>query len=150
MQISSRFTLGVHILLFIIAAEGKRKATSELLGKSTSAHPVMIRKLLGNLKEAGLIQVASGTGGAKLAKQPEEITLLDVYRAVEVTEADNLFRFHDCHASLCPVAKNIHFVLDRHLSEAQKRLEDYLQTIALSDLGEEMKSRILEGGYALD
>ena len=55
MQISSRFTLAVHILLCLDTFRDQYKVTSEFLAGSTNVHPVMIRKLLGQLKTAGLV-----------------------------------------------------------------------------------------------
>ncbi len=63
MQISSRFTLAVHILLCLDTFRDQYKVTSEFLAGSTNVHPVMIRKLLGQLKTAGLVEVTRGSGG---------------------------------------------------------------------------------------
>lgn len=68
MQISSRFTLAVHIFACIETFQDARKVTSEFLAGSTNVNPVIIRKILGQLKAAGLVEVARGTGGASIAK----------------------------------------------------------------------------------
>lgn len=83
MQISSRFTLAIHIFACIDTFGDKYKVTSDFLAGSTNVNPVIIRKILGQLKAAGLINVARGTGGTTIAKPLKEITFLDVYRAVE-------------------------------------------------------------------
>ena len=83
MQISSRFTLAIHIFACIETFGNERKVTSDFLAGSTNVNPVIIRKILGQLKGAGLITVARGTGGTAVAKPLEQITFLDVYRAVE-------------------------------------------------------------------
>jgi len=57
-------------------------------------NPVIIRKILGQLKGAGLIEVAQGTGGTTVAKPLNEITFFDVYHAVECVEKGDLFHFH--------------------------------------------------------
>ena len=75
MQISSRFTLAVHIFACIDVFAKDCKVTSDFLAGSTNVNPVIIRKLLGQLKSAGLITVARGTGGASVAKPLREYTI---------------------------------------------------------------------------
>lgn len=132
MQISTRFTMAVHILVAIGHFEDQR-ATSTFLAKSVNANPVVIRRLMGQLKEAGLITVEMGLGGATLARPADEITLLDIYRAVESTE-EHLFHFHEDPNPSCPVGRNIHAVLDDELDAAQRALEDRLAQTTLADL----------------
>ena len=69
MQISSRFTIATHMLI-VLALEGKKqKLTSDILAGSVGVNPVIIRKTLSQLKNAGMITVARGTGGAEIAKE---------------------------------------------------------------------------------
>ena len=82
MQISRKCSIAVHCLLFIHEAAGKARVTSALLAQSTGCNPVVIRTVLSALKKAGLIQIARGTGGAKLCRAPADITLYDIYHAV--------------------------------------------------------------------
>lgn len=70
MQISSRFTLAVHILACIDIFKSQVKVTSDFLAKSANVNPVIIRKLLSQLKSAGLIEVARGTGGGIHCQAP--------------------------------------------------------------------------------
>ena len=74
MQISSRFTIAVHMLAYISMYGEKEKVTSEILSGSIQVNPVIIRRLLSRMKTAGLITVARGSGGALLAKKEGEIT----------------------------------------------------------------------------
>lgn len=134
MQISSRFTLAVHIFACIDAFEGEYKVTSDFLAGSTNVNPVIIRKILGQLKGAGLISVARGTGGTTVARPLEEITFLDIYRAVECVENGELFHFHENPSENCPVGKNIHFILDDKLRRVQEAMEKELASITLEDL----------------
>ena len=78
MQISSRFTIATHMLI-IIALRGKEsKVTSDFLAASVGVNPVIIRKILSQLKKAELISVARGTGGAEIIKDLEDISRLSV------------------------------------------------------------------------
>ena len=87
MQISSRFTIAIHIFACIDVFKGQYKLTSDFLAGSINVNPVVIRRLLQQLKAAGLITVARGSGGAAAAKPLDEITFLDVYRAVDCVES---------------------------------------------------------------
>ena len=106
MQFSSRLPIAVHILLAIVEFEGKEKTTSTFLAGSVNVNPVIIRNTLGQLKTAGLVTVKAGEGGASLAKKPGDVTLLDIFDAVEKEEV--LFHFHENPNPECPVGKNVH------------------------------------------
>ncbi|MCI7130927.1 MAG: Rrf2 family transcriptional regulator [Lachnospiraceae bacterium] len=134
MQISSRFTLAIHIFACIDTFGNERKVTSDFLAGSTNVNPVIIRKILGQLKGAGLITVARGTGGAAVAKPLDQITFLDVYRAVECVENGDLFHFHENPNTDCPVGRNIHHILDDKLHMVQDAMEKELASITLEDL----------------
>lgn len=133
MKITSRFTVAVHTLLVIYKFGDTRKVTSEFIASSVNVNPVVIRRTLGSLKEAGLVQVKAGTGGASFSKPLEKVTLLDVYRAAGCVE-DGLFHFHENPNPDCPVGGNIHGVLDKHLSEAQSAMEDKLKSVTFAEL----------------
>ena len=76
MQISSRFTIAVHILICVDLYGDEAPATSETLAGSSGVHPVVVRRILGQLRRAGLITVARGReGGAHIARPLAEITL---------------------------------------------------------------------------
>lgn len=130
MAISSRFAVGVHILTLLAQSQGK-PVTSEWIAGSANTNPAVVRKLLGMLAKAGLTTSQLGLGGgALLARAPESITLLDVYRAVD--EGD-LFALHNEQPNpACPVGRNIQSALLGTMTRAQRALEDELasQTIA--------------------
>lgn len=110
------------------------KITSDFLGNSINVNPVIIRKLLSQLKDAGLIEVKRGPGGAATARPLNEITFLDVYRAVDCIEEDTLFHFHENPNPACPVGKNIHNILDDKLIRVQNAMERELASITLEEL----------------
>lgn len=143
MQISSRFTLAVHIFACIDTFGREHKVTSEFLAKSTNVNPVIIRKILGQLKNAGLINVTRGTGGAAAAKPLKDITFLDIYRAVECVEDKKLFHFHENPNTDCPVGRNIHHILDDKLIRVQDAMEMELAAITLEDLKKDTEKYVL-------
>lgn len=133
MQISSRFTMAIHMFACIDTFTD-RKMTSDFMAASIGTNPVIVRKLLQQLKAAGLIEVSRGTGGVTVTKPLDEITFLDVYKAVECTPDEQLFHFHENPNPKCPVGKNIHHVLDDRLNQVQKAMEDKLATMTLADV----------------
>ena len=142
MQISSRFTIATHILL-VIALEGNSKLTSDMIAGSVGVNPVIIRKTLSQLKKAGLITVARGTGGAQLTQPAKKIDLRRVYEAVEsLGSQGQLFRFHDNPNPACNIGRNIHGVLDGKLAAAQAAMEEELSRSSLEDLIKEAKTQI--------
>lgn len=142
MQISSRFTLAIHIFACIDTFGNECKVTSDFLAGSTNVNPVIIRKILGQLKGAGLIDVARGTGGTTVAKTLDQITFLDVYRAVECVENGDLFHFHDNPNDNCPVGRNIHQILDDKLLRVQSAMEKELASITLEELKQDTEKYI--------
>ena len=133
MQISSRFTMAIHMFACIDTFKDQ-KMTSDFMAASIGTNPVIIRKLLSQLKAAKLIEVSRGTGGVTITKPLNEITFLDIYKAVECTKDDELFHFHENPNGNCPVGKNIHHVLDDKLLQVQKAMEDELSKITLEDV----------------
>lgn len=143
MQISSRFTIAVHMLACMDVFKEDYKITSDFLASSINVNPVIIRKILSQLKEAGLIEVKRGPGGAAIARPLEEITLLDVYHAVDCLEENILFHFHGNPNPDCPVGRNIHNILDDRLIQVQKVMEQELKSMTLADIESDLK-RYLE------
>ena len=137
MKIASRFTVAVHTLLAVRFFGNDYKTTSEFIASSVRVNPVVIRRTLGALKAAGLVEVAAGSGGARLARDPADITLLEIYRAVGCAE-DTLFHFHENPNPACPVGRNVRAVLSPHLADAQTAMERELQGVTLQNLLDEL------------
>lgn len=142
MQISSRFTLAVHILTCIKTFGESTKVTSDFLASSTNVNPVIVRKILGQLKKANIVDVARGSGGAVLTKPEGEITFLDIYKAVDCVGNGELFHFHENPNLLCPVGRNIHTVLDNRLLKVQQAMENELASVTLKDVLDDTKNLI--------
>ena len=139
MQISSRFTLAIHIFACVDIFKNDYKVTSDFISKSTNVNPVIIRKILLQLRNAGLIEVARGTGGTTITRPLSEITFLDIYRAVVCVEDNTLFHFHENPNEKCPVGRNIHNVLDDKLQRVQTAMERELQSITLEDVKKDLE-----------
>ena len=133
MKISSRFAVAVHILS-LLAVSPTSHNTSEWIAGSVNTNPVIIRKVLGKLKKAGLVNVRSGTGGAYLIKELKDITLFEIYQGVEVVKEDNLFHLHEQPNPKCPVGANIQSVLQLVLISAQSAMEEVLMKVTMAQL----------------
>ena len=138
MQISSRFTIAIHMMTCMETFKEEHKITSDFLAASINVNPVIIRRILSQLKDAGLIEVKRGTGGAAVRKPLDEITFLNIYRAVECIEENTLFHFHENPNPNCPVGKNIHNILDDKLHRVQAAMERELESITLADVMEDL------------
>ena len=148
MQISSRFTIAVHVLICIGTFRNDYKITSDFLASSVNVNPVVIRRIIQQLKKAGIITVKRGSGGADIARPLEEITLLDVYNAVECIGNGALFHFHENPSSVCPVGRNIHRILDDKLQQVQKAMECEMRKITLADVIRDTQKCISEEAQA--
>ncbi|GAA4497451.1 Rrf2 family transcriptional regulator [Hymenobacter ginsengisoli] len=133
MQISSRFSVAVHVLTLLAVTPVGELLTSDRMAGSVNTNPVVIRRILGQLKKAGLVEVRAAAGGTYLRRAPADITLLDVYRAVEVVEGD-LFSIHDKPNPKCPVGRNIQVALDDTLRRAQAALEQQLAGVSVAQV----------------
>jgi len=132
MQFSFRMPVAVQILLCIAKFDGVFKTTSTFLASSVNVNPVIIRKTLGQLKAAGLVEVAAGVGGAKLLKAPQDITLREVFQAVE--EDVDLFHIQENPNPQCPVGRNIQQVLGARLSVVKDNMLADFARVTLADL----------------
>lgn len=131
-QISTRFSMAVHILALIASHDAE--LTGEHIAGSINTNPVVVRRIIAMLKRAGLVNVRAGIGGASLSRPPEAITLLDIYRAVDLIENNQLFGVHEQSNPLCEIGRNIENVLRCELDEAQRVMEERLARTTLRTL----------------
>ena len=143
MQISSRFTIALQILTCIDVFQDKELLTSEFLASSVNVNPVIIRKILQQLKAAEIVSVKRGAGGASLARKKSDITLFDVFEAVESLENGQLFHFHDYPNPNDPVGRNIHAVLDPRLLQVQEAMESAMKSMTLAEVTADIQPYIL-------
>lgn len=131
-QISSRFSIAVHTLSLVAVVPNE--CTGDFIAKSVNTNPVIIRRIMSKLKQASLIEVRPGVGGASLLKDPADITLLDIYRALEVVEDGELFNFHKHPNPNCPVGSMIEQTLRAELIEAQLAMEQRLKRVTIQQM----------------
>lgn len=143
MQISSRFTIAVQTLTCIEVLKEDHVVNSELVSASVGVNPVIIRKIFGQLKSADLIRVQrGGNGGLSLARPADEITLFDIYKAVDSVDEEGLFHFQENPNADCPVGRNIHFVMDGRLQQIQGAMEKEMAGMTIADVIADTKKKI--------
>ena len=156
MQISTKFTIAIHILAAVEYFGKKEKVTSDFLAASIGSNPVIIRNLMSDLRNAGLIEMSDlrnaglieikrGPGGIAITRPLEQITFYDVYEAVEKNKED-LFHFHENPNPLCPVGRNIHAALYDKLQDVQQEFEESLKKHKVSDVISDLYKEIEKAG----
>src|SRR6476646_8332182 len=127
-----RFAFAVHVMA-VLALERADCCPSSRLAQTVNTNPVVIRRLLIELQEAGLISTLRGpNGGAILKRKPEKLTLREIRRAVD---HGNLLGRHPNEPSPeCPVGKRIGKVMERIQDRANQALERELEKMTLADV----------------
>lgn len=142
MQITSKFTIAVHVITAIDYFKDKKNVTSSFLASSVGANPVIIRTVMGKLKEAGIISISQGKSGISLAKELSDITFYDVYKAVDCVDEEGLFHFHENSNIDCPVGRNIHSAMEDKLRMIQDSMENQMKEITIADVSSSVKKKI--------
>ena len=149
MQITSRFTIAVHALAFIDLFQDQQRVTSNVLASSIQANPVIIRTVLSKLKEAGIINARQGSGGSRLARPLEDISLYDIYKAVDTIYETGLFHFHENPHPQCVVGGNIHKALVDKIQRVQDAMENELRSITMADVVTDLTKEMSRRGQTV-
>lgn len=151
MQITSRFTIAAHLITAIDYFKGMGRVNSDFLAGSVGVNPVIVRTVISKLREAGILKTQRGSSGAELARPLEEITLYDVYKAVDsVNESEGLFHFHEQPNPNCPVGRNIHKVMDDRIMSVQAAMEEQMKRITFADIVADTKREIQKESVSHD
>lgn len=135
---NSQFAIAVHALTALAVSEGQR-VTSEQIAESVNTNASFIRRVLKNLREAGMVTSQPGVnGGLTLKRRANEVTLRMVY---EATERPGLFPLHTNTNPTCPVGSNIKPVLTRRFDEAERTLLASLSNTTIADVAKDVLER---------
>lgn len=139
MNVSTRFTVALHILTLLAGAPGQAM-TSEYIASSVNTNPVVVRRLLGALRKLGMVSSQPGNGGGwELAVSPEKLTLRDVRRA---TNEGSPFSMHSQPPNpKCPVGRNIQAALSPIYEEAEQVMEEHLAQTTIHALLHSVRER---------
>ena len=137
MSSSSRFAIATHLLTMMACSDDHSLKSDEIAG-SVNTNPVVIRRMLCDLAHGHLVVSQTGAaGGSRLARKPEQITLLDVYRTVE---SPGVFSLHRQRPNQrCPVGRNIGNVLGGVRQEIDQAIEQILGGITIQDVKVRLK-----------
>ncbi|MEO7597856.1 MAG: Rrf2 family transcriptional regulator [Opitutus sp.] len=129
---NSRFAVSLHILAYLAYRAGMSVPSAEIAA-SVDTNPVVIRRLLSSLVKARLVKAQKGaSGGFSLASTPDNISLLDVYRAVEPQPDHGLKHFSPNHK--CPVGAKIESILHAIFFKAQAGMEAELAHVTVGQV----------------
>ena len=147
MKFSTRVSDAVHILAFI-ALNRNEALTSQRIAESIRTNPGCVRQLMGGLRRYGIMTSVQGHARPALSRAPADISLLDIYRAVE---GGKPLLHLDTHTNPeCGVGVNIQLALQDYFDKVQNRAEDEMSRITLQDVLDryEEKLRLLPSGNA--
>jgi len=134
---NTRFATAIHILT-LLDHNPQVWLTSEWIAGSINVNPVVVRKELGALREAGLVISRKGKeGGSMLAKESVDISLDTIYDAVR--NAEVLGRKNQHTNPLCPVGKQINEKLDDLFVETDRLLKHFLAGKTLRDFSQQFE-----------
>ncbi|MEV6234379.1 Rrf2 family transcriptional regulator [Saccharopolyspora shandongensis] len=132
MGLSSRSAVAIHALT-MLARWDDRSLTSAEIAESLASNPVLVRRILGSLRDAGLVVSTEGRGGGwSLARAAREITLYDAYTAVEAGPV--LSRHPHPPSAECEVGRNMQDLLEAEFRDAERAMEERLGRTTIADL----------------
>lgn len=116
---NTQFAVAVHVLTYLAGGAAGRPVSSDELSESTNVNPVYVRRVLGPLRNAGLVRSRSGVhGGWELAVDSRNVTLAQVWRLLQ--GADPVLGLHGPDPA-CPVGRSVQkslTALDRAVADA--------------------------------
>lgn len=138
MKYSTKVADAVHILVLIALDE--TDLSSQGIARSIATNPAVIRRLMGSLRRGGLLHTVQGKALPALSRSPKEITLLDIYRAMEGNTALLHLDTHtnpECHAGV-----NIQLALLDSYDRLQKAFEEEMEQITLQQIMQDYNRRL--------
>lgn len=135
-MVNQQFAFAVHTLT-ALSVNKQGAMTSDQIAKSVNTNPVVIRRLLAKLSKNALVETQLGkNGGVKLKKKPQDITLKDIYMAINdkklISENENAAN------KKCPISCKMKTLMKDIIDNSEKATLKYLSTIKLSELSEQI------------
>lgn len=132
MSVSSRSAVAIHALT-MLGHRQEHSLTSAEIAESLASNPVLVRRILGSLRDAGLVLSTEGrNGGWSLARPAREITLHDAYAAVEAGPL--LARHPHPPNDACEVGRCMQQLLDVEFQEAERAMVERLRRTTIAHL----------------
>ncbi|MGE7951201.1 Rrf2 family transcriptional regulator [Lysinibacillus xylanilyticus] len=136
-MVNSRFSVAIHILSLIATTSDKSQLTSDYIAGSVNTNPVVVRRMIGVLKKAGLLTSQTGIAGYDLLIEPKDLTLLAIYQAINGPE--QLFAIHDEPNPDCAVGRKIQCTLEGVYTSVWHAMEEQLQAQTLQDVLDQLR-----------
>ena len=136
----NKFSSAIHTLILI--AKSEKPLTSEDIAKSVGTNASYIRKIIGLLKKKDIVESRRGVGGFVLRPKPEDLTLLQIYQAVNETERPKLFDLHQNPNDKCIVGRDIKPVLSDMFTEMEDGFAAVLADKTLADCISGIRERL--------
>lgn len=124
--------MAIHILSMAATAEDGLSLTSDWIAGSINTNAVVVRRLIGDLKAAGLVAAVQANRGLRLCQQPRDITFWDVLKSVD-PEHEWLAIHQDSNPD-CGIGRQIEGVLSELYAGLGQQLQQQLQGKTLQDV----------------
>jgi len=140
MAVNTQFSIAVHVMAGLAYRCEKAGVTSGHLAESVNTSPSFVRRTLAKLSKAGLVETVTGKAGACwLAKEARNISLLDIYKAVDAPRAFSIHSYSE--QKVCTVSCHIKSALEKALSKTQEAMEKSLAQISLAQIVSEVRKK---------
>jgi len=136
-MVNSRFSVAIHILSLIAITSDKTMLTSDFIAGSVNTNPVVVRRMIGVLKKAGLLTSQSGVAGYRLVIEPKDLSLLAIYQAIDGPK--QVFAIHDEPNPACTVGRKIQHTLETVYLDVWHAMEKQLQAQTLQDVLDQLR-----------
>jgi Rrf2 family protein len=137
---NTQFSIAIHLMTGLGYESREKVRTSSQLALSINTSPSFVRRTLSKLSKAGLVRTATGkSGSCGLAKAAGKISLLEIYKALDVPKIFSIHQYPVQKA--CPVSCHIHSSAQKVLNKTQKVFEESLAKIRLADVIAEIKNQ---------
>jgi Rrf2 family protein len=139
MAVNTQFAIAIHLMACLAHQRGK-DIKSGNLALSVNTSPSFVRRVLAKLSKAGLVETATGkTGACWLAREAKNISLLDIYEAVDAPKAFSIHNYAE--QKECTISCHIKMALEKALAKTQQAMEASLAEISLAQILSDMKMK---------
>lgn len=136
MKFSHKLSDAVHLLAYIEIFPDD-DLSSRAIARSIVTNPSMVRSLMMDLRKAGLLKTKQGSAEPELAKKPEEISLYDIFAAVDMDH--HLLHVDEDTEQKCPVGGNIQGPLAKAYVEVEEAAFAKMREISLQEIVDQIK-----------
>lgn len=140
----AQFSIAIHIL--ILVSESDAPLSSDQIAESVGVNASHIRKISSSLKRAGLLSSKQGVRGVKLAREAQDITLMDIYQAIYKSEFTSFFPLHKNPNDKCIVGRHIHPTLESAFADVAAEAIRAMRSQTLKSITIDMKNKIIGEG----